>query len=350
MYNKVTKQVAEGAMIELSPNEELLLARSRTIRRETFDNYLLGHYYLGDASKEALFKAREYLNRAIETDPDWAPLYVGLTTVWMSIAQTGYESPQVCGPEIFKNLNKAMELDPNLADNHRISGSFAFLSEWNWEKAENEFRSALALNPSDAVARVLYGQFLGTQQRFDEARIQGKIAIELDPLQPMVWMWYSALLLQVGDYEEGLAQVENLLAEYPEHFLAHSVLKMACYHCKKYDKTVEAQKVLSAIEGDAEEAIDKLYSEQGIEAVYLEIARQQDEQWEEAYVSPISIVVNYMIAGEHEKALDWLEKGYEKRVQNMPYIGSKIYLCEPLFDHPRFTAILEKMNLPYPKD
>jgi len=348
MYNKVTKQVAEGAMIELSPDEERLLARSRTIRRETFDNYLLGHYYLGDASKEALFKARDYLNRAVETDPDWAPLYAGLTTVWMSIAQTGYESPQVSGPEIFKNLNKAMELDSNLADNHRVSGSFAFLAEWNWEKAESEFKRALALNPSDAVARVLYGQFLGTQQRFDDARIQGKIAIELDPLHPMVWMWYSALLLQVGDNEEALAEVEKLLAYYPDHYLAHSVLKLACYLCKEYDKTIEAQKVLMAIEGDAEEAIDKLHSEQGFEAVYLKLARQQEEQWEAAYVSPISLVVNYMMAGEHEKALDWLEKGYETRDQSMPYIGTTIYLCEPLFDHPRFITILEKMNLPRP--
>jgi serine/threonine-protein kinase len=349
MYNKVTRKVAEEAMIELSPDEERLLARSRTIRRETFDNYLMGHYYLGDASKDALYKAKDYLNRAIETDPDWAPLYAGLTSVWLSIAQVGYESPQVSVPEIFKNLSKALELDPDLADIHRISGMMAYLTEWNCEKAEDEFRKALDLNPSDAVARVLYGQFLGIQQRFDDARMQGKIAIELDPLQPMVRMWYSALLLEVGDNKEGLAEVEELLADHPEHYLAHAVLELASYLCGEYDKTLAATKVLMSLEGEAEEAIDKLYREKGFEAVYLELARQTEEEREEAHIAPIDIVIKYMMAGEHEKALEWLEKGYEAHDPNMVYIGTPGYLCEPLFDHPRFIAILDKMNLPYPK-
>jgi serine/threonine-protein kinase len=348
MYNKVTRKVAEEAMIELSPDEERLLARSRTIRRETFDNYLKGHYYLGDASKDALYKAKDYLNRAIETDPDWAPLYAGLTSVWLSIAQVGYESPQVSGPEIFKNLNKALELDSDLGDIHRISAMFAYLAEWNWEKAESEFKRALALNPSDAVARVLYGQFLGTQQRFDDARIQGEIAIELDPLQPMVWMWYAALLLQVGDNEEALAEIEKLLAYYPDHYLAQSVLELASYLCGEYDKTLAATKVLMSIEGEAEDAIDKIYREKGVEAVYLELAMQMEAEREETHIAPIDIVLKYMMAGENEKALNWLEMGYENRTQNMPYIGSTGYLCEPLFDHPRFIAILDKMNLPHP--
>lgn len=350
LYNRVTKRVADGVMIELSPDEELLLARSRTIRRETFDNYLLGHYYLGDASKEALYKARDYLNEAIETDPDWAPLYAGLTSVWLSIAQVGYESPQFAGPEIFKNLNKALELDPDLGDIHRVSAMMAYLTEWNWVKAEDEFRKALALNPSDAVARVLYGQFLGIQQRFNEARIQGKIAIELDPLQPMIRMWYSALLLNVGDNEAGLAEVEELLADHPEHFLAHAVLELASYLCKEYDKTLEATKVLMSIDGEAREAIDKLYREKGFEAVYLELAEQTEEEHEKAHIAPIDIVIKYMMAGQPEKALDWLEKGYEAHDPNMVYIGNPGYLCEPLFNHPRFIAILEKMDLPLPNN
>ena len=61
-------------------------------------------------------KAVEYLNRAVEKNPGWAPLYTGLTMVWVSIAQMGFESPEVAGPKIFENLNKALELDPDNSD------------------------------------------------------------------------------------------------------------------------------------------------------------------------------------------------------------------------------------------
>ena len=136
IYNKVTRQVAEEAMIELSPDEEQLLSRSRTIRRETFDNYLMGNYYLGDASKDALFKAREYLNRAVETDPDWAPLYAGLASVWTTLVQMGFEPPESGFPVILDNLNKALELDPENAFALSVKAMITFLVEWDWVTAE----------------------------------------------------------------------------------------------------------------------------------------------------------------------------------------------------------------------
>ena len=77
---------------------------------------------MDDASEESLIKAREYLNSAIEKDPEWAPLYAGLAKVWLAIAQMGYELPEIAGPKIFENLNKALELDPDNADSHFISG------------------------------------------------------------------------------------------------------------------------------------------------------------------------------------------------------------------------------------
>ena len=49
-----------------------------------------------------------------------------------------------------------------------------------------------------------------------------------------------------------------------------------------------------------------------------------------------------------EKAIDWLEKGYELRDPVMTYIGTTMFNFDPLFDNPRFISILEKMKLPLP--
>jgi TolB-like protein len=121
-YKGVTKQIAKEINIKLTPEEERLLSKSRIVDREAYNAYLMGLDFLEDASKESLIKARDYLDRAVQKDPDWAPLYSGLTVVWASIAQMGFEPPEIAGPKIFENLNKALELDPEDAEPHFISG------------------------------------------------------------------------------------------------------------------------------------------------------------------------------------------------------------------------------------
>ena len=196
-------------MIELTPEEERLLAKSGIVDRDAYDAYLIGLYYLEDADKESLMKAWDYLNRAVEKDPDWAPLYTGLTLVWASIAQMGFESPEVAGPKIFENLNKALELDPDNSDSRFISGEMAFLAEWDWEKSEKELLKALAINPSNAIARVIYAQLLSSLQRPGEALMQANMAIDLDPKNPMLQIQYAAVLLCLGDCENALIQVRK---------------------------------------------------------------------------------------------------------------------------------------------
>ncbi len=57
-----------------------------------------------------------------------------------------------------------------------------------------------------------------------------------------------------------------------------------------------------------------------------------------------------MIVNQPDKALEWIEKGFEIHDPNMPYITSMIYCFDPLFSNPGFIDIIKKMNLPLPKN
>ncbi len=186
LYNQVTKQIADEIMIELTPQEERLFAKSRTVDREAYDDYLRSYQYWDDLSQESLNKGLEYLNLAVEKDPDFAPLYVGLSQVWGGLAQTGFESPEIAGPKAFEYLNKALELDPDLPEAHAMSAGIAVWAEWDWEKGEKEYLKALELNPNDVMSRVFYGHLLMILQRPEEALSQAQLAVELDPLNPLV--------------------------------------------------------------------------------------------------------------------------------------------------------------------
>ncbi len=351
-YNGVTKEIANEINIELTDRENMLLSRSITIDRETYDNYLKGLNFLEDADKESLMIAKEYLNRAVEKNPDWAPLYNGLTMVWASLAQMGFESPEIAGPKIFENMNKALELDPDNTDSRFLSGEMAFLAEWDWEKSEKELLKALAINPSNAIARVIYAQLLSSQQRPGEALVQANMAIDLDPNNPMLQLQYAAALLCVGDCKNALIQAEKIIADDPGHYLANSIILCAAIRCKEYDKVIKADSHLLPVFNFKEDDIkefERIYSEQGLIKAYEKVMKHLEKFAENNFISPFEIAIRYMMVNQPDKALEWIEKGFELHDPSMAYFTTSFYSFDPLFSNPRFISICEKMNLPLPE-
>lgn len=354
LLNQITRQIAEEVMIELTPEEEKLLAKSRKVDREAFDSYLKSHQYWGDVSLESLNKAKEYLNNAIEKDPEWAPLYAGLAEVWMGLSQMGFISPEIAVPEIYKNLNKALELDPENADSHYLAAMIAYLAEWNWEKSEKEFLKAIAINPNDAYSRIYYAHLLDILQRSDEAAVQAQLAYELDPLDPTILVTYSWILRCAQEYESSLIIAEKALEIDPGNFLAIVQVGGSAYRCQDYKKVFETEKhslgVYSAgqLDEEAFKGIESVLDEEGFLAAYEEILQQYEGLYKKGLISPGRMASRYIMGDQQEKALNCLERAYEVHDPIIPYIATGGYPYYPLYDNPRFIAILEKMNLPLP--
>jgi TolB-like protein len=352
LYSKITKQIADELMIELSPGEKRVLSKSRTIDREAFDAYLRSQQHWGDLSKESLQKALDYLNSAIKKEPNWAPLYSGLAQVWLGIQQMGFELPSVSMPEIYKNLNKALELDPNLSEAHYLTALIAHVGEWDWQKSEIEYLKALAINPNDAQSRALYAQLLCVLQRTDEGITQGRLALNLDPYNPYVKCWYGAILLCVGECKTALELMETITGTDPGNYLANNVILSAAFQCKEYDKVIKAERynlpVFGVKEDDIKE-IERIFNEQGFIRAYEKIMIQLEQIAENNPISPIDMAVRYMMANQADKAMDWLEKGFELHDPAMPYIATEMFNFGPLFNNPRFIDIVKKTNLTLPR-
>jgi TolB-like protein/Tfp pilus assembly protein PilF len=352
LYNRITKQIADEVMVKLSPEEERLLSKSRIVDRQVYDAYLNSKSYWGDFSRDSLNKALKFLNNAIEKDPGWAPLYDGLANVWMGIQQNGFESPSVTSQKVYENLNKALELDPDLSDSHYISGMMAYLIEWSWEKGEKELSRALAINPNDVFSRIFYAQLLSILQRPDEALKQGQLAIKLDPSNPSVQSLYSALLTSLGDCKGGLTYAEKVVAADPKSYLGNSALEAAAFQCKDYEKVIKAVKYSFPIniEENAFKEIEKIFYKQGFAAAFKEIMPRMESFASSNPVGVMDMAMRYIYTNLPDKALDWLEKGYEIHDPTMPYIATRCFNLDPLFTNPRFLAIVKKMNLPLPKN
>ncbi len=347
LYNRVTKQITDEVMIELSSEEERQLAKTETVDIEAYDAYIRSYAYWGDLSKQGLDKAYEYLSQAIVKDPDWAPLYAGMAQVWVGRLQTGRVETTLGRQKIHENINRAFELDPDFADSHFINGIISTWTDWNWEKGEKEFLRALALNPNDVMSRMYYAHLLMILQRKDEALTQGRLAVDLDPLNPLILGLYSVVLKGAGKFQECYDFIQKGLSIDPENGFTRGQLGRAYYHLGEYDKMFEGSKknLSQLFEPGVIQTIDSIYKEEGFSAAYEKIVRQWELYDDEHYNAPGSLAWLYYIIGEYENALDDLEAGYEMREPNMPYIGTGIEF-EALHDSTRFIAILKKMNLP----
>jgi len=348
LYNRVTKQIADEVKIELTTDEELLLAESRTVDNEAYDAYMKGIYYWDHLTPEGLQNAYEYFTIAVEKDPDWAPPYAGLAIVWGGRAQMGFESPAVAIPTAYENLNKALELDPNSVYSHYVSGLFAVWGAWNWEQGEQEFLKVLEIQPNNALCRAYYAHLLNILRRPEEALVQGKISVDLDPLNPLIQGLYAALLVQTGDYEAAIAPAKKVLTLVPNHPLAFRVLRIAYYFTEDYTKSFEILMQMIPFEEDVILNLQNTFDKQGYSPALQEVVNLLELAAQQNFIQPFIVATYYLELKNTEKALEWLEKAFEGHDPDTPYISTYFAEFDQLYDNPRFIAILEKMNLPLP--
>ena len=350
LYNRVTRQIANEVRIELSPDEERVLNETKMVNKEAYDAYLMGLYYWDKLSKEALDKALEYFNRAIEIDPDWAPPYSGLATVYLGMAQMGFVAPEIAGPLGVENLQTALELDPEFASSHYTQALITTWMGWNWALGEKEFLTALKLNPNDAMSRIYYAHLLMHLQRKEEALSQGQLAIDLDPLNPLILGLYAVVLSYADQWEEAHKYLEKAISLDPFNYFAHLILEPVSYRTGDKDGLLKSIRFCFPLENEIFESIEKISEEEGIEAAYQEFVSQLEILGESRFLLPVHMANRYLFLHQNDKAMDQLELGFEVHDQNMPYIASGYAKMEALYTYPRYLALMEKLNLPMPKE
>jgi TolB-like protein len=342
LYNRLTKQIADEVKIELTAEEDLILAESQAVDTAAYASYIKGLLYLDAFDKNALQKASDYFKLATKIEPDWAPPYAGLARVGASQMQSSIIRPSVAIPKIYENLNKALELDPNSSDSHYAKAVIAVWTEWNWKKGEQEFVKSLELNPSNALCRAFYAHLLMILHRHDEAFRQADLALKLDPYKPFI---RSLCVGVAGD--SAIQYHKKTLSIDPNHRLTLINLSVAYRNIGEYEKWFELWREITRYDDEVIAEIDKVFQEQGYLATIEKIIKVDEEAANEKQIHITGHVNRYLELNQYDKAMDWLEKGYEIHHPNMPYISTR---WDQLKDNPRYIELLKKMNLPLPED
>jgi adenylate cyclase len=350
-YNEFTKTISEEINIVLSPQEESLLAEDRVVNPEAYEAYLMGQFFWEKLDPGSVQKALQYFQKAIDIDPEWADPYAGLASAWGLFGQFGFMPKSVTLPNTYKFLNKALELDPNSAQALYVKATNAVWQEFDWEQGEKAFLRSLELNPNDALCRVYYAHFLMCMRRNAEAVQQANLSLELDPMKPLLQGLYAMVMRMDGEYESAIEHFKKALAIDPNDVISFGNLKTTlmdfAYSGGDYERWFElwGEKVRGNWKEEGRMAVLNAFHEKGYIAGVEEMFAMNEKYGDiGCRMTPRIKFRRYLKLGETDKAMDFMEQMYELQEMDMAYLATNEYYPY-LKDNPRYTELLQKMNL-----
>lgn len=347
VQSDIAERVAESLRVQLLPIERKAIEKSPTSSTEAHILYLKGRYYWNERTPKSAKLAAEYFERAIKEDPSFAPAYVGLADSYTIMSDQGVMKPIEAGREIKILSEKALGLDPTLAEAHASLGNVLSYVFWDFRRAEQEFRRSIDLNPAYPTARQWYGKFLSFMARYDESVEQHAKALQLDPFSLIININYAEGLAEAGRYREAVEQGLKTVALDPNFAIGHFEFGIIYAGGGEYDKAEsELKKTLEIIPGFAAGHSILAYN-------YGLAGRKEDGEREFSklkemastrYVDPADLGIADFGLGHEDEAFNQLEQAYQERSSWLLYFKA-FPAFERLRKDPRFVRILMEMGL-----
>jgi tetratricopeptide (TPR) repeat protein len=346
VWSEVAQAIAGEVQVALTPEETNLLAEARPVNPEAHDAYLQGSYYWKTLRREDLDTAERYFNLALSEEPNYVSAYEGLAWVWACRQQMGITPPQEAGPKGKAAALQAIAMDDSSVEAYGALGVIITWTDWDWDGAGQAWRRALELDPNFADAHAYFAHFLAITGRINESVLHSERAIELDPFNALFHGLYAGVLHGARRYDDAIAASRTSLAMQPNLGVARHALERALFSKGMRDEHLAYQ--LEWFAGDPERvaACEQGLAEAGYEGAQRRIGDLLAARYEKSGSGPVpSVAFQYLYAGDYDRAMDWLEKGFEVRDPNMPYVSFEP-LWDPLRADPRFQDLLRRMNLP----
>jgi len=344
----VALQIASALQAELSPDERTRIHREPTADVGAYQLYLQGRHCYSRYTEESMRKGIDYFHRAIEVDPDYAMAHVGIALAYseMAAGQGGGDvRPEKAYHLGMQAVTVALALDSELGEAHEVLGLLKMVHDFDWATAEAEFKLALELSPGAADVYDHYGWLCAALERYDEALELVRQAQQLDPLTHRADV--AATLLRAGRHEEALQAALRCVDFEPEYGRGRLTLGWAYLKNGMPEQGLaELEHAARLIPGNtlAVAQLGEAYGLTGRLEQAREVLKRLEEMSRERYVSPYHMAYIHTGLGDHETAIGFLERAYEERAGSVYGIKGS-FLFTPLRGHPRFVALLAKMNL-----
>jgi TolB-like protein/Tfp pilus assembly protein PilF len=343
---EIAAAIAQKLQLKLAGNETRGITKRYTDNNEAYQLYLKGRFYFARRTDEDIGRSIELFQQAIKLDPNFALAYVGVSESYNVMPSYPYMSPHEANPLAKAAVAKALEIDPDLPEAHTVAGMIAATYDWDWVKAEREFKRSLELDPNLAITHYRYAWvYLSPMGRHDEAIAEMKRAMELEPLSLVQGANFAAVYLYARQFDKALDQAKKT------YDLDPNLVTGQNWMCHSYDVNGMYAESLAISEKAAQlnrsllAALGYAYAKSGRRQEAEAVLKQWKEIGKAKYVTNYWLAIVYAALGEKEAAFAELEKAYQahdwffQRLRVDPFM-------DPLRDDPRFKDLVRRLGLP----
>jgi serine/threonine-protein kinase len=343
----IVREITEMLRMKLSGEEERLLAKRDTTDPESYKLYLKGRFYWNKRNPESLKKAISHFNQAIESDPNNALAFVGLADSYVLSSAFNYGNAPATDvyPKAQAAVERALAIDDSLAEAHATLGLIQSHYRWNWPAAETEFKRALELNRGYPTAHHWYARHLMAMARFEEAETELSLALDLDPLSPIITSTMGDPFYYRRHYGQTIEQNKKALELDPDFRRAHFYLMLAYQATGLFEDAIAEREYLGATPAEAA-ALRKGFARDGRRGYWRELAGIVLRDTEHLSIMDDRdemLLRCYAQIDDREHAFEILERMFEQRFEGLIYLK-----VDPVFDRlrsdPRFSDLLTRIG------
>ena len=333
---QISRDVSQRLRARTDGMDHAQITRNYSPDSEAYRLYLQGRYHWNKRTVEGLRKGIDYFDQAIMRDQDYGLAYAGLADCYVLLNVYNVASADASYPKAEAAANRALAINPNLAEAHTSLAFVTYRYHLKWAEAEQHFKQAIALNPNYATAHQWYSSYLAALGRLDESVTEARTAHELEPFSLTIYSDYVRSLYYAGQLDQAHSEALKLYDMDRNFARAHYELGLVLEAQGKFEEAIAAfhdalksapdnVTAITAL-GHAEALAGKKAEAERLIARLQELSKQQ-------YVSPFQTAVIYAGLGNRKLALDWLEKSRAERFAWLPFLQ-----VDPVFKNLRSEA------------
>ena len=343
VQDEIAQAIVSALKVTLTGADQSPVSTQATTNVDAYNNYLLGRHLWNQRSPDSLLASAKPLREAIEADPDYAKAWAALADAYVLIPEYGSGTITEYIPMAHDAIEKALAINPNSSPALTTSAYIKFMYDYDLKGAHEDFEKAISIDPGYATAHQWLGELLAAEGRLDAALDELALASRADPLAPIIPHDSGWVLMYSNRKEEAFGYYREALKLDPNFQAAIGNLMTLSQITGRYDQARAHAHELARIVGNdisADLAVIDALENPALKPRALELVSQAaalpDGTMGKAFY--------FMILGETELSLDYLEKAFAEGDSYAIHM-KRMDIYDPVRDHPRFQALLKKMNL-----
>lgn len=345
VQDEITLAVVAALKVELLGDQKELVLKRHTENTEAYHLYLKGRYFWGKSVPQEFSKSRDYFQRAVEADPNYALGYFGLASYFGFASSWGFMSPEEGWPPMEAAVTRALALEETLAEAHHALAALKWVYYRDWAGADASFRRAIELDHQIGAIHSHYSIYLTVMGRSEEAIAEGKNALDLDPLSIRLHRNQGTSFYHARRYVEAAKQYAEALELDPNDAAVHEELGDVYEKMGRDRDAMDQWQLALRLAGDDElgSILSTTYAEHGLQRAVGAVARKRVERLTDRvkrghYVPAAHFVRAYFRSGDLGQTFQWLAKVRDER-----NALSLLIRTDPLYDglrnDPRLSSI-----------